>query len=104
MGNFEIKSKILTTRYEFRDENVTVKGSYESGVDGKNVQVVRGDVTLAGNDREYIGNFTGTPDSNGEMEYTLSKMSRSKKNMTWAAIDAIEMQLSTIENGEGGDE
>jgi len=107
MESFEVKSQNLTSNYEFKNDSVYVSGSFDSNKAETEVQTIRGDVYFAptqpGQQRgDYIGNFNGTMGNDG-MEYSVSKMNRTKKNMTWAAIDAIEPHIIPVEEEENNE-
>lgn len=96
MGNFVIKSSQLNKAYEYSDEEVIVQGSFQTDVLTDKVTIITGQVyenTAQGQGR-YIGNFNGTPAGDGEMSYDLSSMTRSDRNKTWNAIDAIEAEIN----------
>lgn len=103
MEKFGIKSQNLSTQYEYENDDLVVSGSYKSdkaesvinGIDGTAYRKADGEGR-----GEYVGNFTGTP-ADGEMEYSLSKMSRAKKNLMWAAIDGIESNIVPSGDADG---
>ena len=101
MEKFEIKSQSLTTQYEYENDELVVNGSYDSDKAESTVQSTQGSAyrQAEGEGRgEYVGNFTGTL-TDGEMEYTMSKMNRRTANLLWDAIDGIEAHIK----GEGGE-
>lgn len=106
MESFEIKSQSLTTTYEYTNDDLVVNGNYASNKAETEVQHIDGSA-YAKADGEgrgaYIGNFTGIM-TDGEMEYSMSKMSRRNANLVWDAIDGIEAHvLNGDANGEGGE-
>ena len=102
MGKFEIKNQNLTTQFEYENENVTVTGSYSSDKGETAVQGINGQIHRLPDGEgggEYVGNFSGTL-VDGEMEYTLSRMTRRNTTLAWAAIDDIEQNINR-QNGGG---
>jgi len=105
MESFEVKSQNLTSNYEFKNDSVYVSGSYASDKLESEIQGINGNVhyapTVAGElHGAYIGNFTGTVAEDG-IEYSLSKMTRSKTLLVWGAIDGIESHVIPVDENEG---
>lgn len=101
MGTFTVTSSTLSSSYEFSNESVMVEGSYTKDATTDTLQNVSGSVYLpaVGGRGEYIGNFNGYM-RDGEVRYSLSEMSRRKSNMTWDAIDEIELNIIGTNGGE----
>ena len=99
MSTFNITNSAMNNSYNYKDENVTVQGSYtmDATQPTQQLQSVSGSVykvtTQAGEQGEYIGNFNGYM-RDGEVRYSISEMSRRNANITWDAIDEIEANIT----------
>lgn len=97
MGTFTIKSSTLKRSYEYVDNNVIVRGNYETNASDNSLVSVDGQVSNKDAKETYIGNFYGSP-RDGGIDYDLSQMSRADSNKVWDAIDGIEPNL--VDNNE----
>jgi len=107
MEKFEIKSQSLNTQFEYENDDLVINGSYGSNKQETEIQSINGSAHRkpdGDGNGEYIGNFTGTLNG-GEMEYSMSKMSRRNANRMWEAIDGIEENINAggNESQEGGE-
>ena len=98
MGTFKVKSKSVNAQYEYKDENVFVAGSYNADATTNQVKGISGNVYLldaSGNQGQSIGNFNGHPDrQSGDFIYSLSEMTKEQSDLTWAAIEEIEKEIT----------
>ena len=105
MGTFAVINSTLNSSYTYTDESVVVNGSYEKDAQNDTLRSISGSVyhkTESGEQGEYIGNFNGYP-IGGEIKYSLSQMSRKENNLTWNAIDDIEIHVMPQITEEGGE-
>lgn len=96
---FNIISSTLNTSYKYKDV-IIVQGNFvKDAVSGKltsiNGQCYR--KNAQGEQGDYIGNFNGYPQADGEITYDLSQMKRSDSNLVWDAIDDIESQVLPVD-------
>ena len=97
---FNIISSTLNTSYDYKNV-IIVQGSYVKDAVSDNLQSINGQCyrkNEQGEIGEYIGNFNGNPQSNGEITYDLSQMKRSDAILVWDAIDDIEGQISPVDS------
>jgi hypothetical protein len=91
---FNITSSTLNSNYEYKDAIIVIGSFVKNAVNGT-LRSISGDCyrkNAAGEQGDYIGNFTGTPDGN-EIVYDLSQMKRSDSNLVWNAIEDIEGEI-----------
>ena len=97
MGTFKINSKSVNAQYEYKDENVCVNGSYNADATTNEVKGISGNVyqlDASGNQGQSIGNFNGLPNLQGVFVYSLSQMTKEQSDLTWAAIEEIEKEIT----------
>ena len=96
---FNIISSTLNTSYDYKDV-IIVQGSYVKDAVSDKLQSINGQCyrkNEQGEMGDYIGNFNGYPQSDGEITYDLSQMKRSDSNLVWDAIDDIESQVLPVD-------
>lgn len=92
---FNITSSTLNTSYNYKDV-IIVQGSYVKDAETQALQSINGSCyrkNAQGEMGDYIGNFNGYPNGDGEITYDLSQMKRADSNLVWDAIDAIEAEV-----------
>ena len=92
---FNITSSTLNTSFNYKDV-IIVQGSFVKDAETQTLQSINGQCyrkNAQGEMGDYIGNFNGYPNGNGEITYDLSQMKRSDSNLVWNAIEDIEGQI-----------
>ena len=96
---FNIVSSTLNTSYNYKDV-IIVQGSFVKDATTGNLTSINGQCyrkNAQGEQGDYIGNFNGYPQADGEITYDLSQMKRSDSNLVWDAIDDIESQVLPVD-------
>ena len=96
---FNIISSTLNTSYKYKDV-IIVQGNFVKDAVNGNLQSINGQCyrkNAQGEMGDYIGNFNGYPQPDGEITYDLSQMKRSDSNLVWDAIDDIESQVLPVD-------
>ena len=96
MSEFVIKSSILNSQYEFKDESIIVSGNFQKDAQTNVLVSISGECyrNVDGNMGDSFGYFNGYPSPNSdEMSYDLSQMKRADSELVWDAIDAIETEI-----------
>lgn len=96
---FNITSSTLNTSYNYKDV-IIVQGSFVKDATTGNLTSINGSCyrkNAQGEQGDYIGNFNGYPQADGEITYDLSQMKRSDSNLVWDAIDDIESQVLPVD-------
>ena len=97
---FNIISSTLNTSYNYKDV-IIVQGSFVKDATTGNLTSINGQCyrkNAQGEMGDYIGNFNGYPQADGEITYDLSQMKRSDSNLVWDAIDDIEAQVIPVDD------
>ena len=97
---FNIISSTLNTSYNYKDV-IIVQGSFVKDATTGNLTSINGQCyrkNQQGEMGDYIGNFNGYPQPDGEITYDLSQMKRSDSNLVWDAIDDIESQVLPVDD------
>lgn len=102
MGTFNITDSNLNNQFIYTDENIIVDGNYNLDATTRVIKNVTGNAYAKdenGEKGEFIGNFIGNV-ADGNLEYSLSQMSRRESNMVWDAIDEIEANITESNGSE----
>ena len=96
---FNIISSTVDASYSYKDV-IIVQGSIVKNAETLALQSISGNCyrkNAQGEMGDYIGNFNGYPNGDGEITYDLSQMKRSDSNLVWDAIDAIEAEIVPVD-------
>jgi hypothetical protein len=99
---FNIISSTLNTSYNYKN-TIIVQGSYVRDEVSGNLQSINGScyrINAQGEMGDYIGNFNGYPQSDGDITYDLSQMNRSDSELVWDAIDDIQNEVIPTDESE----
>ena len=92
MENFVINNKNVS--FTLTEDNIIIKGNYQENGEGAIIAIngycYRNNEGAQG---AQFGEFHGGPNSEGEMDYDLSSMSRKDSKLTWDAIEDIEAEI-----------
>lgn len=97
---FNIISSTLNTSYKYKDV-IIVQGNFVKDATTSKLTSINGQCyrkNEQGEQGDYIGNFNGYPQADGEITYDLSQMKRSDSNLVWDAIDDIESQVLPVDD------
>ncbi len=97
---YQVTSSIINTAFECKQTGVLVKGSITKDELTDEIQSVSGSCYRSSDKNEmgeHFGTFNGTY-CDGELKFSLSKMNRKDSNLTWGAIEEIEVNLPSAKN------
>ena len=100
MKRFEITSSTQNSNYNYKNDYVVVQGNFVKDATSGALQSINGQCyhkDAQGNQGQYIGNFNGYPQNDGNVTYDLSQMSRADSNLVWDAIDDIEVEVLGVD-------
>lgn len=94
MSEFVIKSSVLNSQYEFKDESIIVSGNFQKDAQTEALTSISGECyrNVEGEKGDNFGYFNGYP-SDDEVLYDLSQMKRADSMLVWGAIDEIEAEI-----------
>ena len=95
MGKFTTTQSNLDNQYSYINESVMISGNYILDAKTSAFKNVSGSVFAYDENNvqgDFIGSFSGSL-VDGEMNYSLSQMTKAQSDLVWAAINEIEQYV-----------
>jgi len=100
-GTMTIKSSSISTTADYvnQEEGLTINLSYQEDAVTKTLKSLSGSVYKTA-DSSYAGNFNGTMQEGGDVEYSISGVKRKDMGVLFDCLTDIEEQIANKEENE----